>query len=165
MSGGASSSNAGARITSYWDTGTSGSTCYGHAEWADQVCQVTPGTTAPSVGSVVPATTATYNWALQPQQVIESSSASSYSSTELRVTIGTYDASGRSTATRITSYVSGDVAVPDTVNEYSSTTGLPISTSSVPQSDDTISGDTLTQTVDGSGYITNDTSTAMAGLY
>ena len=164
-SGASLGATSGSRLTTYYTAASGSSPCNGHAEWAGLVCQVGPGTAAPSVGSAVPTTTTTYDWALDPTTVTESIGA-----TTERTTTTTYDLAGNVTAERIVDNL-GDVGQMDTstqydtVYEYSATTGAKISTSLVPQGDDTIAGDTLTSTLTGGGSISGDTSTSLAGYF
>lgn len=164
-SGSSLGATSGSHLTTYYTAATGSSPCNGHAEWAGLVCQVGPGSTAPSVGSAIPTTQTTYDWNLDP--VLETETIGT---TTERTNTTTYDLSGNVTAERIVDNL-GDVGQSDTstqydtVYEYSATTGAKISTSLVPQGDDTITGDTLTSTSTGGGSISGDTSTSLAGYF
>ncbi|MFM9441576.1 DNRLRE domain-containing protein [Streptomyces acidiscabies] len=135
---GASGTDAGTRITTYWSaTGTG--TCAGRPEWADLVCQITAGGAITGGGSNptgVATTTTEYDWWGNPAKVTETANGVT------RTTTTSYDNAGRQTRSSLTGGTGQ--AVPETTTEYDPSTGQAVKTVSP-------TGGTITRTYDRLG--------------
>ncbi|MFM9615823.1 DNRLRE domain-containing protein [Streptomyces niveiscabiei] len=114
---GASGTDAGTRITTYWSaTGTG--TCQGRPEWADLVCQTSAGGAITGGGSNPTGTITTtteYDWWGNAAKVTETANGVT------RTTTTTPDNAGRPIKTAVTGGVGQ--AVPQTTTEYDPATG------------------------------------------
>ncbi|KJE21584.1 RHS repeat-associated core domain [Frankia torreyi] len=132
-------------VTSYF-TATGSGGCV-NASWTGLPCSTGPAA-QPSSGNPLPVTTYTYNNLNQPLTKVETVTSGS---TTTRTTTYTYDAAGRKTseALAVSPAADGGTAVPTATYGYSTTTGLPTTT--------TASSITLTTGYDTWGQVTSQT--------
>lgn len=139
---GSTGTDAGTRVTAYWSATGTGA-CQGRPEWADAVCTTGPAGAITGGGSnptTLPTTTSEYDWWGHQAKVVETSSATT------RTTTLAFDAAGR----QIKSTVTGGLgqAVPETTTEYSPTNGEVVKATST-------AGGTITKAYDKLGRQTS----------
>ncbi|WP_078868913.1 DNRLRE domain-containing protein [Streptomyces sp. NRRL B-1347] len=134
---GANGSDAGTRVTSYWSATGSGR-CAGRPEWADLVCEVSPGgdVTGGSQPKQLPTSTTEYDWWGSPAKVTETANGVT------RTTTTTYDDAGRQTGVAVTGGTGEKV--PESTTAYDPATGQAVRTTSP-------TGGSLTKTFDKLG--------------
>ncbi|MEX5637840.1 RHS repeat protein, partial [Parafrankia sp. FMc2] len=133
-------------ISQYYSPSGSG-VCV-NPSWAGLLCRTGPAA-QPSTGNPLPTVTYTYNSLNQPATKVETVVVGT--ATTSRTTAYGYDAAGRkiSESISVTPAADGGTAVPARTFAYSSTTGLPTTT--------TAAGTTLSTTYDTWGQVTSQT--------
>ncbi|MGW6790800.1 DNRLRE domain-containing protein [Streptomyces chartreusis] len=119
---GGSGTDAGTQVTTYWSATGSG-TCAGRPEWADLLCQTSPGGAITGGGSNpagLPTTTTEYDWWGNPAKVTTTANGVT------RTTTTTYDDAGRQS--KVTVSGGAGQALPDATAEYDTTTGKAVRT-------------------------------------
>ncbi|MDN3263470.1 DNRLRE domain-containing protein [Streptomyces sp. CSDS2] len=117
---GASGTDAGTRVTTYWSATGTGA-CAGRPEWADLVCSVSAGGAITGGGSnpaQLPTTTTEYDWWGNQAKVTDTANGSTRSTTTK------YDNAGRQSMVTVTGGVGQ--AVPETTTQYDPATGMAV---------------------------------------
>ncbi|MFF3639480.1 DNRLRE domain-containing protein, partial [Streptomyces sp. NPDC002250] len=137
---GASGTDAGTRVTTYWSATGTGA-CAGRPEWADLVCSVSAGgaiTGGGSNPSQLPTTTTEYDWWGNVVKTTDTANGST------RTTNTTYDNAGRPGTVTVTGGIGQ--AVPSATTQYDPDTGKVIKTVSA-------TGGTITKAYDKLGRL------------
>jgi RHS repeat-associated protein len=119
---GASGTDAGTRVTTYWSATGTGA-CAGRPEWADMVCSISPGGAITGGGAnptQLPTTTTEYNWWGNQAKVTDTANGTT------RTTTTSYDNAGRQDKVTVTGGVGQ--AVPEATTQYDPATGRAVKT-------------------------------------